>query len=165
MIDFLRLSGEVAERDVEQVLMNRMAESLRQLGPGFTFVSRLVSFEVDCDGFYLDLLDFCGEQLRCLVSELKTGKFPPEFPAKLPLYVASIDGRLRRTVHSPTVGILICGSKNDHTVRHASNQSNIHRAVSTYTYEALPVDAKATVPATEIITAALDDDPDIVANA
>lgn len=76
--EFLGLSGEVAERDLEQRLMDRMVETLRELGPGFAFVGRQVHFDVDGDDFYLDLLFFHVEQLRYVVIELKTGKFKPD---------------------------------------------------------------------------------------
>ena len=76
--DFLGLSGEVAERDLEQRLMDRMVETLRELGPGFAFVGRQVHFEVDGDDYYADLIFFHVEQLRYVVIELKTGKFKPD---------------------------------------------------------------------------------------
>jgi predicted nuclease of restriction endonuclease-like (RecB) superfamily len=69
--EFLGLSGEVAERDLEQQLTDRIVETLRELGPGFAFVGRQVPLEVDGDEFYLDLLFFHVEQLRYYVIELK----------------------------------------------------------------------------------------------
>ena len=76
--EFLGLSGEVAERDLEQALMDRIVDTLRELGPGFAFVGRQVHFDVGGDDFYIDLLFFHVEQLRYIVIELKTGKFQPE---------------------------------------------------------------------------------------
>jgi nicotinamide mononucleotide adenylyltransferase len=66
-----------------------------------------------------DLLFFHVEQLRYIVIELKTGKFQPEHAGKLNFYVALVDDRLRREAHADTVGILICGDKNAHTVRYS----------------------------------------------
>lgn len=86
--EFLGLSGEVAERDLEQRLMDRMVETLRELGPGFAFVGRQVHFDVDGDDFYLDLLFFHVEQLRYAVIELKTGKFKPDHIGQLQFYIA-----------------------------------------------------------------------------
>jgi predicted nuclease of restriction endonuclease-like (RecB) superfamily len=62
--EFLGLTGEIAERDLEYALTNRITETLRELGPGFAFVGRQVHFEVDGDDFYVDLLFFHIEQLR-----------------------------------------------------------------------------------------------------
>lgn len=154
--EFLDLSAEVAERDLEQALMDRIVETLRELGPGFAFVGRQVHFDVGGDDFYLDLLFFHVEQLRYVVVELKTGKFQPEYAGKLQFYVGLVDGKLRREAHSPTVGILICGSRNDHTVRYALNQSNATMAVSTYTYDTLPAAEQQALPDEDELAAALD---------
>lgn len=155
-LEFLGLTGEVAERDLEQALIDRIVETLQELGPGFAFVGRQVHFDVDGDDFYLDLLFFHVEQLRYVVVELKTGKFQPEYAGKLQFYIALVDDKLRRPAHAPTVGILICGSRNDHTVRYALNQSNTPMAVSTYTYETLPATEQQALPDAENLVAALD---------
>ncbi|WP_141990931.1 PDDEXK nuclease domain-containing protein [Rhodoglobus vestalii] len=65
------------------------------------------------------LLFFHIEQLRSVVIELKIGKFEPAHVSQLEFYVALVDDRSRREVHSPTVGILICGSGNKRTVRYS----------------------------------------------
>ncbi|WP_105030363.1 PDDEXK nuclease domain-containing protein [Arthrobacter ruber] len=154
--EFLGLSGEVAERDLEQALMDRIVDTLRELGPGFAFVGRQVHLEVEGDDFYIDLLFFHVEQLRYFVIELKTGKFQPEYAGKLNFYVALVDDKLRREAHNDTVGILICGSKNDHTVRYALGRSESPMAVSTYTYESLPAAEQRALPAADELTAAFD---------
>ena len=146
----------MAELELEQALMDRIVETLRELGPGFAFVGRQVHFDVDGDDFYLDLLFFHVEQLRYVVVELKTGKFQPEYAGKLQFYIALVDDKLRRAAHSPTVGILICGSRNEHTVRYALNQSNTPMAVSTYTYETLPPAEQQALPDADELAAALD---------
>lgn len=154
--EFLGLSGEVAERDLEQRLMDRITETLRELGPGFAFVGRQVHFDVGGEDFYVDLLFFHVEQLRYIVIELKTGKFKPEYAGKLNFYIALVDDRLRRDTHAETVGILICGSKNEHIVRYSLGRATSPMAVASYTYEALPPDVKDELPDAKSITAALD---------
>jgi len=154
--EFLGLSGEIAERDVEQALTDRIVETLRELGPGFAFVGRQVHFEVGGDDYYIDLLFFHVEQLRYFVIELKTGKFQPEYAGKLNFYVAVVDDQLKREAHSPTVGILICGSKNDHSVRYALSRSDSPMAVATYTYDSLPTDEKKVLPAEDELSAAFE---------
>nr|WP_181716015.1 PDDEXK nuclease domain-containing protein [Cryobacterium sp.]QJS06345.1 hypothetical protein [Cryobacterium sp.] len=155
VFDFLELAGEVAERDLEQALMARIVETLRELGTGFAFVGRQVHFDVAGDDFYLDLLFFHVDQLRYVVIELKTGKFQPEYAGKLGFYVSLVDDRLRREAHAPTVGILICGDRNDHTVRYALGRAGSPMAVSTYTYESLPAAEKQVLPDADELTAAL----------
>ena len=68
--------------------------------------------------------------------------------------------KLRRVAHSPTVDILICGSKNDHTVRYALGRSTSPMAVAAYTYDQLTTADRALVPAEDQLTAALDALPD-----
>ncbi|GAB3521164.1 PDDEXK nuclease domain-containing protein [Arthrobacter monumenti] len=154
--EFLGLSGEVAERELEQALTERIVETLRELGPGFAFVGRQVHFEVGEDDFYVDLLFFHVEQLRYFVIELKTGKFQPEYAGKLNFYVALVDDKLKRPAHGETVGILICGSKNEHSVRYALGRSDSPMAVSTYTYESLPPAERDALPGEDELSAAFD---------
>ncbi|MDD1478728.1 MULTISPECIES: PDDEXK nuclease domain-containing protein [Micrococcaceae] len=154
--EFLGLSREVAERDLEQALMDRITDTLREMGPGFAFVGRQVHFDVGGDDFYLDLLFFHVEQLRYYVIELKTGKFQPEYAGKLNFYIALVDDRLRREAHADTVGILICGSKNEHTVRYSLGRATSPMAVASYTYDALPAEVRNELPDAGRLTAALD---------
>jgi len=155
VFDFLELTEDAAERDLEQALMDRIIDTLRELGKGFAFVGRQVHFDVAGDDFYLDLLFFHVEQLRYVVIELKTGKFQPEHAGKLAFYVSLVDDRLRRDTHAPTVGILICGDRNDHTVRYALGRSGSPMAVSTYTYDSLPPSEKTALPDADELTSAL----------
>ncbi|TFC01527.1 DUF1016 domain-containing protein [Cryobacterium adonitolivorans] len=156
VFDFLELTDQAAERDLEQSLMDRIVETLRELGAGFAFVGRQVHFDVGGDDFYLDLLFFHVVQLRYVVVELKTGKFQPEYAGKLGFYIAVVDDKLRLPAHNPTVGILICGSRNDHTVRYSLGQTDSPMAVSTYTYDTLPAAERNALPDEEKLTAALD---------
>jgi predicted nuclease of restriction endonuclease-like (RecB) superfamily len=155
VFDFLDLTDQVSERELEQALMDRIVDTLRELGAGFAFVGRQVHFDVDGDDFYVDLLFFHTEQLRYVVIELKTGKFEPAFAGQLGFYVAVVDDKMRRDFHRPTVGILICGGRNEHTVRYALGQASAPMAVSTYTYETLPASEQQALPAAEQIIAAL----------
>ncbi|TFC86409.1 DUF1016 family protein [Cryobacterium sp. TmT2-59] len=155
VFDFLELTEEAAERDLEQALMDRIVETLRELGKGFAFVGRQVHFDVAGDDFYLDLLFFHVEQLRYVVIELKTGKFQPEHACKLAFYVSLVDDRLRRDALPPTVGILICGDRNDHTVRYSLGRSGSPMAVSTYSYDSLPTSEKDALPDADELTSAL----------
>lgn len=154
--EFLGLSGEVAERDLENALTSRITETLRELGPGFSFVGRQVPFDVDGDEFYVDLLFFHIEQLRYVVVELKTGKFKPEYAGKLNFYVALVDDMLRRDQHNETVGILICGTKNDRSVRYSLGRATSPMAVASYTYDKLPAAEQRALPNEGHLVAALE---------
>jgi predicted nuclease of restriction endonuclease-like (RecB) superfamily len=154
--EFLGLSGEVAERDLENALTSRITETLRELGPGFSFVGRQVHFDVDGDDFFVDMLFFNIEQSRYVVIELKTGKFQPEYAGKLNFYVALVDDVLRRDHHNETIGILICGTKNDRSVRYSLGRSTSPMAVAAYTYDKLPAEEQEALPDENHLTAALD---------
>lgn len=154
--EFLGLSGEIAERDLENALTSRITETLRELGPGFSFVGRQVHFDVDGDDFYVDLLFFHIEQSRYIVIELKTGKFQPEHAGKLNFYVALVDDELRRDHHNETIGILICGTKNDRSVRYSLGRSTSPMAVAAYTYDKLPPAEQKALPTEGHIVAALE---------
>jgi predicted nuclease of restriction endonuclease-like (RecB) superfamily len=153
VLDFLAIDGDAPERELEQALVDRIIDTLRELGEGFAFVGRQVHFDVDGDDFFVDLLFFHVEQLRYVVIELKTGRFKPEYLGQLGFYVSLVDDRLRRLHHADTVGLLLVTEKNDAVVRYslAGNQAPV--AVSSY--DLLPPAEKAALPSEEILARAL----------
>ncbi len=159
MFDHLALSERAAERDLEQALIDRVQDTLLAFGHGMAFVGRQVRFDIDGDELVLDLLLFSIEQLRYVVVELKIGRFDPGYVGQLGTYVAVVDDRLRRPDrHAPTVGILLCKSRNDTLVRYALAGASAPLAVADYTYDALPSDERAVLPAADELAAALDQD-------
>lgn len=143
-LDFLALDGDASERDLEDRLIARIIETLRELGPGFAFVGRQVHLDIDGDDFYIDLLFFHVEQLRYVVIELKTTAFDPRDAGQLGFYVAVVDDQIRNhDKHAPTVGILLVASKNESVVRYALASSQHPVAVSRYE---LAEEAQAALP-------------------
>ncbi len=173
VLDFLDLTGQAAERDLEAALTGRLQAFLLELGHGFAFVGRQYHFAVDGDDFYLDLLFFNWAQSRFVVIELKIGPFQPEHAGKLGFYVTWVDANLRQPDrHSPTIGILLCAGRNDSLVRYTLAGSTAPLAVANYTYDTLPPAARAAVPTdTQLANAAgvalnqLTANPDTVADA
>ncbi|MDQ0213129.1 hypothetical protein J2S92_003833 [Arthrobacter bambusae] len=102
------------------------------------------------------MLFFHIEQLRYVVIELKTAKFQPEWAGKLNFYVALVDDTLRRDHHNETIGILICGTKNDRSVRYSLGRSTSPMAVAAYTYDKVPVAERDALPAEDNLVAALE---------
>ena len=150
VLDFLAIDSDAAERELEDRLVDRIIETLRELGPGFAFVGRQVHFDVDGDDFYVDLLFFHVEQLRYVVIELKTSKFDPRDAGQLGFYVALVDGELRiPDKHQPTVGMLLVTEKNETVVRYALAGTTQPVAVSRY--ELSPAE-QAALPAEEALT-------------
>lgn len=133
VLDFLALDGDANERELEDRLIARIIDTLRELGPGFAFVGRQVHFDIDGDDFYVDLLFFHIEQLRYIVIELKAAKFDPRDAGQLGFYVSVVDDRLRDPAkHASTVGILLVAGKNEGVVRYALASSPHPVAVSRY---------------------------------
>jgi predicted nuclease of restriction endonuclease-like (RecB) superfamily len=156
VFDFLDLSDPALERDIEQALMGRLQDTLLEFGRGFAFVGRQVHFDIDGDDFYTDLLFFHVEQLRYVVVELKIGRFKPDYAGKLGFYVAVVDDRLREpNIHSPTVGILLCASRNDSVVRYALANTTAPMAVANYTDQPGPDPVALHLPEPRELTAIL----------
>lgn len=155
-LQFLAVDGDASERELEQRMVDRILDTMRELGPGLAFVGRQVHFDIDGDDFYVDLLFFHVEQLRYVVIELKVTKFDPRDAGQLGFYVAVVDDRLRiRDKHQPTIGILLVADKSDTVVRYALAGSNQPMAVSRYQ---LTPEAQKALPDEQAITRAFADE-------
>jgi predicted nuclease of restriction endonuclease-like (RecB) superfamily len=165
VLDFLGLTEEAQEHAIEEAMTLRMAQTLAEFGPGFAFVGRQYPLDVDGDDFFIDLLLYHVPSDRYVVVELKAGKFRPEHLGQLNFYVAAVDDMLRLPRQAPTVGILVCGSRNERTVRYALDGSAQPLAVASYTYEALPAEEQSALPSPTAIAAALEHDPTTPGNA
>jgi len=150
--DFLTLSGEAKEREIEQGLIDHVQKLLLELGIGFAFVGRQVRFELDGNDYSVDLL-FYHLKLRCfVVVDLKAGDFKPEFAGKLNFYLSLVDERLRHATDAPTIGLLLTGGKNHLTVEYALR--DIHKPIGvaqwrTKILESLPKDLRGALPTSE----------------
>jgi predicted nuclease of restriction endonuclease-like (RecB) superfamily len=156
VLDFLGLTEEAEELAIEEAMTLRMSQTLAEFGRGFAFYGRQYHLDVEGEGFYIDLLLVHVPSNRFVVVELKAGKFKPEHLGQLNFYVAAVNDLVRFPGMAPTVGILVCGSKHEPTVRYALDGSSQPVAVSSYTYDALPPEEQAALPSPEAITAALD---------
>lgn len=159
IFDFLTLAENYTERDLEKALVDHTANFLLELGAGFAYIGRQVPLRVGERDFFIDLL-FYHVRLHCyVVIELKTGDFEPEHAGKLNFYIKSIDEQLRKKGDEPTVGILLCKSR-DRLVAEYS-LSDIHKPIGVAAYEltrALPDNLKGSLPSIEEIEAELNRD-------
>lgn len=143
-LQFLAVDGDASERELEQRMIDRLLETMRELGPGFAFVGRQVHLQVGQTDFYVDLLFFHVEQLRYVAIELKTTTFTPADTGQLGFYVTVVDDMLRiPDKHQPTVGILLVAGKDDTVVRYALASTTQPVAVSRYE---LAEDAQKALP-------------------
>jgi len=156
IFDFLNLTQKHNERELEDALVEQISHFLLELGSGFAFVGKQYRLEVGGDEFFIDLL-FYHIKLKCyIVVELKTVKFKPEFAGQLNFYVSAIDGELKEPNDNPTLGILICKSKNNTVVEYALKSIDNPIGVSEYQLiSQLPEEFKSTLPSIQEIEAEL----------
>jgi len=153
----LTLTEKYNEKELEDALTEHITSFLLEIGSGFAFVGRQYKLTVGGDEFRIDLL-FYHIKLKCyVVVELKTVKFKPEFAGQLNFYVSAIDGELREANDHPTIGILICKSKNDTVVEYALNKIDNPIGISEYQLVSkLPKEFKSSLPSIEEIESELE---------
>jgi predicted nuclease of restriction endonuclease-like (RecB) superfamily len=154
--DFLGLGDEALEREIESALMRHITQFLLELGAGFAFVGRQKLLDVGGEEFFVDLL-FYHLKLRCyIVIELKGGKFKPEHIGQLGFYLSAIDGQVKAPDDAPTIGLLLCKTKNQVVAEYALRSSASPIGLAEYRLvESLPRDLEASLPSIERIEEAL----------
>ncbi len=158
IFDFLSVGEEIQERQLEDALIGHIQRFLLELGVGFAFVGRQVHLEVAGEDFYVDLL-FYHLRLRCfVVIELKAVPFKAEFAGKLNLYLSAVDAQYRHEDDRPTIGLLLCKSKNRLVAEYALR--NVTTPIGVADWEArisesLPEELKGSLPTVEQIEAEL----------
>ena len=157
VFDFLSLTPEHNERELETALTEHITQFLLELGAGFAYMGRQVPLQVGEREFFLDLL-FYHARLRCyVVVELKTGDFEPEFAGKLNFYLKAVDEQLRGSNDAPSIGLLLCKSKDRLVAEYAL--SDIHKPLGLASYtlsHTLPKDLLNQLPSIEALEEALE---------
>lgn len=154
--DFLGLTDEAQEREVEHALVKHVTEFLLELGAGFAFVGRQVMLNVGGDEFFIDLL-FYHLKLRCyVVVELKGGKFKPEHLGQLGFYLTAVDMQVKTEQDNPTIGLLLCKTKNKVVAEYALRDTAQPMEVAEYQLiESLPAALQTSLPSIEQIESEL----------
>lgn len=154
--DFLTLSSDAHERELEVGLVEHIQKFLLELGRGFAFVGRQYPLEVGGEDFRIDLL-FYHLKLRCyLVIDLKMTPFKPEYAGKMNFYLAAVDDLLRHPDDKPTIGLILCKTKNGIIAEYALRGTTTPMGISEFTHlEQLPEPLKGTLPTIEEIEAEL----------
>ena len=150
MFDFLGLTDDIRERELEKELIARLRDFLLELGSGFAFVGSQVHLEVGGEDFYLDLLFYHLKLRSYVIIDLKTGSFKPEYAGKMNFYLAAVDDLLRHPDDNPSIGIILCKSKNKVIVEYALKDTSRPIGVSAYRLtRTLPEELKTTLPSVE----------------
>lgn len=150
LFDFLGISEEMQERDLEKALIQHIKKFMLELGRGFAYVGNQYNLNVEGDDFFLDLL-FYNYHLHCfVVFELKVGEFKPEFAGKLNFYINTINDQIKGSHDKPTIGVLLCKTPNETVVKYSLQGIDAPMGVSEYELTmALPKHLKGELPTIE----------------
>lgn len=151
-LDFLELSDNHSERQLEKAIISKIEEFLREMGGLFSFMGSQYRLEVGNKEYFIDLLLY-HRRLKSLVAiELKIGEFVPEFVGKMQFYLAALDDFVRLEGENPSIGIILCKSKDKTTVEYALRESNKPIGVSAYNVvKQLPKELESDLPSTDQI--------------
>lgn len=152
IFDFLSITENYTEKELQQYLEDNMTKFLLELGKGFCFYGKQVHINVGGDDFYIDLL-FYNAHLYCyVVVELKTTKFKPEHIGQLKFYVTAVNKQLRTEGDAPTIGLLICKDKNNVIAEYTLEDIHNPIGVSSYKlFDELSKDYQSSLPSIEEI--------------
>jgi len=132
VVEFLDLPDAFHENDFRKELVKGMRDFILELGKDFTFVGEEYLVQVGGEDYRIDLL-FFHRSLHCLVAiELKVGKFKPEYVSKMDFYLEGLDRQVRKPDENPSVGMLLCASKNDEVVEYAMSRTLSPMMVAQY---------------------------------
>lgn len=133
VLDFLDVPESVSERDLQKSIIRNLKSFILEIGKDFTFIGEEYRVQVGNHDYYIDLL-FYHRGLSCLVAfELKIGEFKPEYVGKINLYLEALDREVKKDNENPSVGIILCASKDDEVVEFALSRSLSPTMVSEYT--------------------------------
>jgi predicted nuclease of restriction endonuclease-like (RecB) superfamily len=155
--DFLELADKHSERQLESAILARVEPFLQEMGGMFTFMGSQYRLEVGGKEYFIDLLLY-HRQMRCLVAiDLKIGEFEPEYVGKMQFYLAVLNDKVRMPYEEPSIGIILCRSKEKTTVEYALKDATAPIGVATYRlFSSLPQNLQAQLPDPEQVARLLE---------
>ncbi|MGH9840154.1 MAG: PDDEXK nuclease domain-containing protein [Blastocatellia bacterium] len=154
--DFLTLHDEAVERDLERELVKHIREFLLELGVGFAFVGHQYRLEVGGEDFYIDLLFYHLRLRAYVVIDLKMKAFKPADAGQMNFYLSAVDDLLRHAGDQPSIGIILCKTKNRFVAEYALRDLQKPIGVSDFQLTtALPEQLKGSLPTIEELEAEL----------
>ena len=132
-LEFLDLPNQYSEKDLKKAIISNMKDFILEIGKDFTYVGEEYRVQVGNQDFYIDLL-FYNRDLKCLVAfELKIDAFKPEYISKMDFYLEALDRQEKKENENPSVGVILCASKDEQVVEYAMSRSMSPTMVSQYT--------------------------------
>lgn len=154
--DFLTLSSEAKERDLERALLDHIRQFLLELGVGFAFVGSQYPLEVAGQDFRQDLLFYHLRLRAFIVVEIKASTFKPEYAGKMNFYLSAVDDLLRHPSDQPSIGLILCKSKDQIIVEYALRDTAKPMGIAEFRlFEKLPENLKKSLPSIEDLEAEL----------
>lgn len=156
-LNFLVLSDEHSERDLELSIVRNIRAFLLEFGNDFTFLGNQYRLEVGGQEYFIDLLLYSRQMQSLVAIELKVGEFKPEYKGKMEFYLNVLDDTVKLAHENPSIGIIICKEKNRTIVEYALRHSSSPIGVATYSLSPdLPEQYKKLLPSSEDIARRVD---------
>ena len=156
-LSFLDITDEHSEHDLETAIVRNIRAFLMEFGHDFSFVGNQYRLEVGGQEFFIDLLLYSRRMQAMVAIELKVGDFKPEYKGKMEFYLNVLDETVKLPHENPSIGIIICKSKNRTIVEYALRHSTSPIGVATYSiYSELPEHYKDMLPASQDIATKVD---------
>jgi predicted nuclease of restriction endonuclease-like (RecB) superfamily len=154
--DFLTLTAEAQEKDLEKGLLEHLRQFLIELGTVFAFVGSQVALSVGGEDFKIDLL-FYHLKLRCFcVIDLKMTPFKPGDAGQMNFYLSAVDDLMRHPDDKPSIGLILCKTKNRVIAEYALRNNNAPMGIAEFKQlENLPAKINRTLPTIKEIEAEL----------
>jgi hypothetical protein len=150
------LKQKYIEMELENALVEKIKDTILELGKGFSFVGNQYKITVGEEDFFIDML-FYNLKLHCyVVIELKTGEFRPEYAGKVNFYINAINGLLKTEQDNDTIALILCKDKNKLTVEYTL--SNMTNPIGVSSFEILPKEVIDSLPTEEDLNLYIDID-------
>ena len=156
-LSFLDIAGDHSEHDFETAIVRNIRAFLMEFGHDFSFIGNQYRLEVGGQEYFIDLLLYSRRIQAMVAIELKVGDFKPEYKGKMEFYLNVLDETVKLPHENPSIGIIICKSKNRTIVEYALRHSSSPIGVATYSISSeLPEHYKEMLPASQDIAAKVD---------
>ncbi|MDR3259075.1 MAG: DUF1016 domain-containing protein [Fusobacteriaceae bacterium] len=150
--DFIEMGMAHSEAELETGIISNIRAFLSEMGGDFTFLGNQYHLDVADDDYYIDLLLFHRRLHSLIAIEFKIGEFKPEYAGKMQFYLSALDETMKLPDENPSIGIIICKSKNRTRVEYTLKTANKPIGVATYSYyDNMPDNMKSLLPSPDDI--------------
>jgi predicted nuclease of restriction endonuclease-like (RecB) superfamily len=155
--DFLELTDEHSEHELEIALIRNVQKFLTEMGSWYTFVGSQYRLQVGKNEYFIDLLLFHRKLKSLIAVELKAGEFQPEYKGKMEFYLTALNHQIKEVGENDAIGIIICKGKDRTVVEYSLSNATHPIGVATYkTLSKLPVKYKKYLPSPKEISQKLE---------